>query len=46
MKIIVLDVFLHCNFAAFLQPVRIVRLPPESLIPAEAQEKQKYPLLR
>ncbi|KAK1789530.1 hypothetical protein P4O66_015451, partial [Electrophorus voltai] len=29
----------------FLQPVKIVRLPPESLIAAEAQEKQKYPLL-
>ncbi|KAK2834687.1 hypothetical protein Q7C36_015388 [Tachysurus vachellii] len=27
------------------EPVKIVRLPPESLIPAEAQEKQKYPLL-
>ncbi|MCI4382186.1 hypothetical protein PGIGA_G00260450 [Pangasianodon gigas] len=25
-------------------PVKIVRLPPESLIPAEAHEKQKYPL--
>ncbi|XP_076862565.1 condensin-2 complex subunit H2 [Brachyhypopomus gauderio] len=27
------------------EPVKIVRLPPESLIAAEAQEKQKYPLL-
>ncbi|TSK13570.1 Condensin-2 complex subunit H2 [Bagarius yarrelli] len=28
-----------------VEPVKIVRLPPESLIPAEAHEKQKYPLL-
>ncbi|XP_053497955.1 condensin-2 complex subunit H2 isoform X1 [Ictalurus furcatus] len=27
------------------EPVKIVRLPPESLIPVEAHEKQKYPLL-
>ncbi|XP_051974902.1 condensin-2 complex subunit H2-like [Xyrauchen texanus] len=27
------------------EPVRIIRLPPESLIPAESHEKQKYPLL-
>ncbi|KAI5100196.1 condensin-2 complex subunit H2, partial [Silurus meridionalis] len=27
------------------EPVKIVRLSPESLIPAEAHEKQKYPLL-
>ncbi|KAI4889149.1 hypothetical protein NFI96_019863 [Prochilodus magdalenae] len=27
------------------EPVKIARLPPESLIPAEALEKQKYPLL-
>ncbi|KAM9495912.1 condensin-2 complex subunit H2 isoform 1-T2 [Clarias gariepinus] len=27
------------------EPVKIVRLPPESLIAAEAHEKQKYPLL-
>ncbi|XP_060763764.1 condensin-2 complex subunit H2 isoform X2 [Neoarius graeffei] len=27
------------------EPVKIVRLPPESLIPAEAHEKQIYPLL-
>ncbi|KAF5901677.1 condensin-2 complex subunit H2-like [Clarias magur] len=28
-----------------VEPVKIVRLPPESLIAAEAHEKQKYPLL-
>ncbi|XP_066525336.1 condensin-2 complex subunit H2 [Hoplias malabaricus] len=28
-----------------MEPVKITRLPPESLIPAEALEKQKYPLL-
>ncbi|XP_043093848.1 condensin-2 complex subunit H2 [Puntigrus tetrazona] len=27
------------------EPVRIIRLPPESLIPVESLEKQKYPLL-
>ncbi|XP_072528622.1 condensin-2 complex subunit H2 [Salminus brasiliensis] len=27
------------------EPVKIARLPPESLIPAEALEKQKFPLL-
>ncbi|XP_077090415.1 condensin-2 complex subunit H2 isoform X2 [Siphateles boraxobius] len=27
------------------EPVKIIRLPPESLIPAESHEKQKYPLL-
>ncbi|XP_051977050.1 condensin-2 complex subunit H2-like [Xyrauchen texanus] len=27
------------------EPVRIIRLPPESLIPSESHEKQKYPLL-
>ncbi|XP_057179987.1 condensin-2 complex subunit H2 isoform X1 [Triplophysa rosa] len=26
------------------EPVKIIRLPPESLIPAESLEKQKYPL--
>ncbi|RXN17783.1 condensin-2 complex subunit H2-like protein [Labeo rohita] len=27
------------------EPVKIIRLPPESLIPVESLEKQKYPLL-
>ncbi|XP_073724048.1 condensin-2 complex subunit H2 [Misgurnus anguillicaudatus] len=27
------------------EPVKIIRLPPESLIPVESHEKQKYPLL-
>uniref|UniRef100_A0A8B9JN23 Condensin-2 complex subunit H2 n=1 Tax=Astyanax mexicanus TaxID=7994 RepID=A0A8B9JN23_ASTMX len=31
--------------SVFFQPVKIGQLPPESLIPAEALEKQKYPLL-
>uniref|UniRef100_A0A4W4EG46 Condensin-2 complex subunit H2 n=1 Tax=Electrophorus electricus TaxID=8005 RepID=A0A4W4EG46_ELEEL len=38
------EVCTDTNFG-FHKPVKIVRLPPESLIAAEAQEKQKYPLL-
>uniref|UniRef100_A0AAR2J795 Condensin-2 complex subunit H2 n=1 Tax=Pygocentrus nattereri TaxID=42514 RepID=A0AAR2J795_PYGNA len=36
--------FFYHKSSVLLQPVKIIRLPPESLIPVEALEKQRYPL--